>query len=240
MASYVHPDNIEYNIAYADHTLAIPHVPLEETPNENIYEDEKGGRQTMGDTEEEEESQLIFGENPDNFRWIFGKKIRSKNKHPAKPKAKKSRKARRAGILDEVKLTDGLGKILVDDYKLVRSEKKVPRIPTEWTVVKILEERGNSCFTNRNGDIRDTARKVQQSHGLRLKENVSGFHLSEYFVDRQSVQAKIRKEMEDVNMDQETEEFAYEQDAHEKDQNEAEFDYHMNEPVERNNKSFIL
>ncbi|CAO4387303.1 unnamed protein product [Caenorhabditis nigoni] len=62
----------------------------------------------------------------------------------------------------------------------------------------------------------------------------------EYFVDRQNVQAKIRKEMEDVNVDQEAEEFVDEQDAHEKDQNETEFDYHMNEPVERNNKSFIL
>ncbi|PIC12541.1 hypothetical protein B9Z55_028322 [Caenorhabditis nigoni] len=64
-----------------------------------------------------------------------------------------------------------------------------------------------------------------------LKENVSGFNLSEYFVDRQSVQAKIRKEMEDVNVDQKAEEFVYEQDAHEKDQNEAELDYQMNGPV---------
>ncbi|PIC12542.1 hypothetical protein B9Z55_028323 [Caenorhabditis nigoni] len=104
-------------------------------------------------------------------------------------------RARHAGILDEVKLTDGLGKIRVDDYKLVHSEKKVPRIPTEWTVVKILEE------------------------------------LLKYFVDRQSVQAKIRKEMEDVNVDQEAKEFVYEQDAHEMYQNEAEFDYQMNEPV---------
>ncbi|CAP32460.2 Protein CBG13706 [Caenorhabditis briggsae] len=49
-------------------------------------------------------------------------------------------RARHAGTLDEVKLTDGLGKILVDDHKLVHSERKVPKMPTEWTVVKILEE----------------------------------------------------------------------------------------------------
>ncbi|PIC21118.1 hypothetical protein B9Z55_026076 [Caenorhabditis nigoni] len=40
-------------------------------------------------------------------------------------------RARHAGILDEVKLTDGLGKILVDDYKLVHSEKKVPSFGSE-------------------------------------------------------------------------------------------------------------
>ncbi|PIC12548.1 hypothetical protein B9Z55_028326 [Caenorhabditis nigoni] len=64
-----------------------------------------------------------------------------------------------------------------------------------------------------------------------LKENVSGFNLSEYFVDRQSVQAKIRKEMEDVNVDQKAEDFVDEQDAHERDQSKEEFDYHENEPV---------
>ncbi|CAO4372289.1 unnamed protein product [Caenorhabditis nigoni] len=49
-------------------------------------------------------------------------------------------RARYAGILDEVKMSDGLAKILVDDHQLVNLGKKVPRIPVEWTVVKILEE----------------------------------------------------------------------------------------------------
>ncbi|PIC12545.1 hypothetical protein B9Z55_028325 [Caenorhabditis nigoni] len=66
---------------------------------------------------------------------------------------------------------------------------------------------------------------------IELKENVSGFNLSEYFLDRQSVQAKLRKEMEDVNVDQKAEDFVDEQDAHERDQSKEEFDYHENEPV---------
>ncbi|CAO4372290.1 unnamed protein product [Caenorhabditis nigoni] len=53
-------------------------------------------------------------------------------------------RARYAGILDEVKMSDGLAKILVDDHQLVNLGKKVPRIPAEWTVVKILEEYENS------------------------------------------------------------------------------------------------
>ncbi|ULT93211.1 hypothetical protein L3Y34_003003 [Caenorhabditis briggsae] len=53
-------------------------------------------------------------------------------------------RARHAGTLDEVKLTDGLGKILVDDYIMVHSEKKIPKVPAEWVVVNILEEYKNS------------------------------------------------------------------------------------------------
>ncbi|PIC12544.1 hypothetical protein B9Z55_028325 [Caenorhabditis nigoni] len=164
-------------------------------------------------------------------------------------------RARHAGILDEVKLTDRLGKILVDDYKLVHSEKKVPRIPTEWTVVKILEEI-SAWLKNKRRDIRESyfregipvlptemvnIERLHQKYSslmgsdavdfIELKENVSGFNLSEYFLDRQSVQAKLRKEMEDVNVDQKAEDFVDEQDAHERDQSKEEFDYHENEPV---------
>ncbi|PIC31517.1 hypothetical protein B9Z55_012194 [Caenorhabditis nigoni] len=49
-------------------------------------------------------------------------------------------RARYAGELDELKLTDELGKILVDDYNLVHSKKKTPKVPAEWTVMKILDE----------------------------------------------------------------------------------------------------
>ncbi|UMM19876.1 hypothetical protein L5515_015300 [Caenorhabditis briggsae] len=52
---------------------------------------------------------------------------------------------------------------------------------------------------------------------IELKENVSGYNLSEYFVDRQVVMANIRKDMEDVHEEQEEEEFENEQDAHEED-----------------------
>ncbi|PIC21119.1 hypothetical protein B9Z55_026077 [Caenorhabditis nigoni] len=90
-----------------------------------------------------------------------------------------------------------MGKILVDDYELVHSEKKVPSFESENG---ILLEQANIMWTDR----------------------------------------VCWKDMEDVNVDQEAEEFVDEQDAHEKDQNETEFDYQMNEPVERNNKYIIL
>ncbi|PIC12540.1 hypothetical protein B9Z55_028322 [Caenorhabditis nigoni] len=160
-------------------------------------------------------------------------------------------RARHAGILDDVKLTDGLGKILVDDHKLVHSEKKVPSFGSEngilleqaWLKNKIRDILESYCrekitvLPTEMATFEKLYEKYNSPMGSdavafnELKENVSGFNLSEYFVDRQSVQAKIRKEMEDVNVDQKAEEFVYEQDAHEKDQNEAELDYQMNGPV---------
>ncbi|ULU07961.1 hypothetical protein L3Y34_019191 [Caenorhabditis briggsae] len=67
----------------------------------------------------------------------------------------------------------------------------------------------------------DAVRCIEQ------KENVSGYNLSDYLMDRQSVQAKLRKEKEGVQMEPEEEEYEDEQDAHEEDHIEQDLDYQM-------------
>ncbi|CAO4366699.1 unnamed protein product [Caenorhabditis nigoni] len=62
---------------------------------------------------------------------------------------------------------------------------------------------------------------------IEQEENVCGYNFSDYLMDRQNVLAKLRKEREAVNVEQEEEEFVDEQDAHEEDQNETNLDYQM-------------
>ncbi|PIC47927.1 hypothetical protein B9Z55_007097 [Caenorhabditis nigoni] len=93
-------------------------------------------------------------------------------------------------------------------------------LPREMATFERLHHKYNSPFG------------VKAVGFIELKENVSGSNLYEYLVDRQIVMARIRKEREDADVDQEEEEMGDEQDTHEEDHNAPDLDYQMDDAVD--------